>query len=412
MNESKKLLKYIFLDTNVFYICKFFMDIDWKSIFTDKVDKVIIKVPYMVIKELDKGKYDKKRARQVLPILRKLKDTEIKEGVELQISIFPTKWESLEQGWKDKLDKEDHDNRIIAEVLKFSKKNPYYDVIFITGDNLPCMTATEMGINTIFWRDQKYKNLFQIQKIQKVKLPDLEIYFDSKEKKILIISTQKKPFNLMVFEKFEALSEDISEMTIPEIFEQENAEELLTKKFHVSDEKYKRQIKEYNQKIEEYNKYQKIRLFLFNNGMIPYNDIDIDINTTLEKDFIIIHNKNLEEPIKPSRNLFENMANQISQITISYFRKKQEEPNVKYYPVELKENEKNNSWHFRYHIEKLKHNQYIELYPIKLRIPDNPKTNKISFKIYISRYEEGRIKPQKLFIVLSKHFKKAIESKL
>ena len=216
----------------------------------------------------------------------------------------------------------------------------------------------------------------------------------------------------MVFEKFEVLSEDISKMTISEILEQENAEDLLTKKFFVPDEKYKRQIKEYNQKIEEYSKYQKIRLFLFNNGMIPYNDIDIDINTTLEKGFIIIHDKNLEEPIKPSRNLFENMGNQISQITISYFRKKQEEPNVNYYPVELKENEKNHSWHFRYHIEKLKHNQYLELYPIMLRIPDNPKTNKISFKIYISRYEEGRIKPQKLFIVLNKHFKKAIESKI
>ena len=150
MNDSKKLIKYIFLDTNVFYHCKFFMEIDWKSSFTDKVDKVIIKVPYMVIKELDKGKYDIKRAKQVLPILRESKDTEINEGVILQISIFPTKWESLEQEWKEKLDKEDHDNRIIAEVLKFSQENPDCDVIFITGDNLTYMNATEMGINTNF----------------------------------------------------------------------------------------------------------------------------------------------------------------------------------------------------------------------------------------------------------------------
>lgn len=407
MNDGKKLIKYIFLDTNVFYHCKFFLEIDWKSIFTENVNKVIIKVPYMVMKELDRGKYDKKRAQQVLPILRKLKDKEINEGVELQISIFPTKWEFLKQEWKDKLDKEDPDNRIIAEVLKFSQENPDYDIIFITGDNLPYMTAIGMGINTIFWREQKYKDLFQIQKIKKLKLPDLEICFDPRErKKILTISTQKKPLDLMTYEKIEPLPEDISKMTISEILEQENAEEILPKKFLLPDEQYNRQIKEYNQKIEEYSKYQEIRLFLFNNGMITYNDIDIDMNTTLEKGFRIIHEKDLEKPIKPSRNLFESMINQVFQIGKISRWKRQEVPNVKCYPVVLKENERNNSWHFGYHIKKLKHNQYLELDPIMIRIPDNPKTNKFSFKIYVSRYEEGRIKPQKLFIVLRKNFKK------
>ena len=38
----------------------------------------------MVMKELDKGKYKIKRARQVLPKLRELKDKEIQSGVELQ----------------------------------------------------------------------------------------------------------------------------------------------------------------------------------------------------------------------------------------------------------------------------------------------------------------------------------------
>jgi rRNA-processing protein FCF1 len=104
MKTMKKLTKFVYIDTNIFYHCRFFTEIDWKSIFKENVDKVVIRVPYMVMKELDKGKYKFKRARQVLPKLRELKDREIKNGVELEISLFPTKWESLDSEWKEKLD--------------------------------------------------------------------------------------------------------------------------------------------------------------------------------------------------------------------------------------------------------------------------------------------------------------------
>lgn len=83
---QKKVIKYVFPDTNVFYYCKFFTEIDWKSLFPEEnIDKIIIEVSYTVLKELDKGKYKKKRARQVLSRFQEIEKNEIQKNIELEL---------------------------------------------------------------------------------------------------------------------------------------------------------------------------------------------------------------------------------------------------------------------------------------------------------------------------------------
>ena len=100
------MTKYIFLDTNVFLECLLFTEIDWREIPKDsqKLDKIIIVIPYKVNEELDNLKRYEKKARNVQKRLRKLKDVEFKEGITLNITVFPINWSSLKSEWAEKLD--------------------------------------------------------------------------------------------------------------------------------------------------------------------------------------------------------------------------------------------------------------------------------------------------------------------
>ena len=128
--------KYIFLDTNVFLHCKTFTEIDWRSLFeeTRNDDEIVIVVPYMVNKELDNLKRYEKKARNIQNKLKELKDVEFKEGISLNISFFPTKWSSLKPEWAEKLDENESDCKIIAEILVFKENNPEDKVYFVTLD--------------------------------------------------------------------------------------------------------------------------------------------------------------------------------------------------------------------------------------------------------------------------------------
>ena len=55
--------KYIFLDTNVFIHCKEFTRIQWKKLFKDKVNRVELIIPEIVLDELDDLKYKEGRIK-------------------------------------------------------------------------------------------------------------------------------------------------------------------------------------------------------------------------------------------------------------------------------------------------------------------------------------------------------------
>lgn len=108
--------KHIFLDTIVLQQCKLFTEIDWEDLFGVECEKISIHIPNMVLRELDNQKKESKKARQVIPLLRKLRNTEFKPKIFLELTLFPTKWDSLKEEWKKKLDRTDPDHHIIEEI--------------------------------------------------------------------------------------------------------------------------------------------------------------------------------------------------------------------------------------------------------------------------------------------------------
>ena len=178
---------HVFLDTNVIIHCKSFTEIDWEELFKEFGKKDIkIVIPYIVNKELDGLKGQNKKARNVQSKLRDLRDTEFKNGITLNITVFPTTWNSLEPQWAENLDQNDPDCKIIAEILVFKKNHLEDDVFFITGDNSPYFLAKELGINTIFWRDDQYLSLFKPNKPKyrgPNRLTDLKICFENAVRK-------------------------------------------------------------------------------------------------------------------------------------------------------------------------------------------------------------------------------------
>lgn len=381
-------IKYIFLDTNVFYHCKEYREIEWKSIFTEDLDKLIIKVPNMVLKELDYGKNLNKDysiiARKVISSFRVYENVEFKEDIKLELSIFPPKWDKLDSESKVLLDKDDKDHNIIAEILIFCKEHNNDDVIFITGDFLPFRIGTKLGIKVINWRDEKYNKLFQNLKIKKKKEFQPEIG--------VIMEYQNQSSNLI---------EVSLEIDPPKYLKLENEKKTQSDLGHPlldfkSDRVFQKEIDNYNQKIDDFSHYRRIELYAFNKGFNPYTNIDILIYTKLEKDFIIKYERDVEMPNKPSRVI--NVASPIYTPSIALRR----EPNVRYIPVEKNETAKNTEWFFGFNIKKIKHNDSVSLYPIMLWIPENPKTKKIIFKSTFTQDEPGRIKPYYLSINLKK----------
>ena len=115
--------KHVFLDTNVLQQCKLFTEIDWEVFFEDNPEKITIHIPNMVLKELDNNKKESKKARQVIPLLRKLMEKEFKPKIFLELTLFPTKWDSLKEEWKERLDKTDPDHHIIGDILLYKLQN-------------------------------------------------------------------------------------------------------------------------------------------------------------------------------------------------------------------------------------------------------------------------------------------------
>ncbi len=406
--NSKITIKYIFIDTNVLYHCKFFTEIDWFSIFPDKPDKIRLIVPNKVIEEIDEGKYNKdkklrKRARKVISKLNELeRNPEFNKGIKVNLSIFPTKWENLEQKWKDVLDKSIDDHHIIAEILNFSLYQNKDDIIFISADFIPLQIAKKIGITTINWRNEEYSDTFIKPKEKKEKYPVLEICFnhETKQKELILSKEIPKP-ELMKFiqgeELLKEIPEEIKQMTIKELRNLEGSNkylEILSPNVK-SDEEFKKEIDNYNKNIKEYVRYKEIPLFLINNGDITYHDIDIRIKTTLENDFKIDYKENLIKPEKPKRN--ESPV--YIRGGVSYYHYETTEYET-CYSIEIISREKNNQWNFGYNISKLKHGESAILYPIAIRIPEKFNSEMIIINCHFTQEEKGKIKAQNLRIIL------------
>ena len=376
--------KHVFLDTNVLQQCKLFTEIDWENLFEDNPEKITIHIPNMVLRELDKNKKESKKARQVIPLLRKFIEKEFRPKVYLDLSIFPTKWDSLKDEWKEKLDINDPDHHIIGEILFYKENNADKDVWFITGDNTPSLVSEKMKISTIFWRDDEYISKFQIAKAKPRKYPELLLCFENAQKSIDLSKT--KPPKQIVYIPPKNPEDPSKDLLQSSMFSLSN---MLVQ----TESGYKEEVESYNKEIEKYKDYHKIIFYLLNTAKHPYNDIDISFKTTLEKGYDIKYSINLIDLPKPSRD--SNIFN-----TFSPIPRNMEPPNVRYSAIQKRGAEKNDIWYLGYHVQRIKHNQPIKLYSIMIKLPDNFKAKVIVFKCTFTHEEEGTVKPQSLVIHL------------
>ncbi len=68
--------------------------------------------------------------------------------------------------------------------------------------------------------------------------------------------------------------------------------------------------------------------------------------------------------------------------------------------IESEEKEKHIDWKLVYHIDRIKHNTFMELHPLCIFIPNSYKTDRIQFRIDFTHEENGTIKEQKRIIHL------------
>lgn len=423
------MIIYIFLDTNVFIHCKLFTEIEWRALLKkpDKSEKIFIVVPYMVNEELDYLKKSEKKARKVQKKLRELKDVEFKDGITLSITLFPIKWSSLKPDWAEKLNENIHDCQIIAEVLLFKDNHPEDEIIFITGDNTPYFQADALGIKAIFWRDDEFKLIFKPSKVEaKIikRLTKLKMQFKNEDVNYAI--SIKKELSLDEFvamefpdyidlmkddEKGSTFSKESSsseKVRNKEIEEKNVINGDLTEGFKSSlinlfsnyvksHEVYKEEILKYYKEMMEYSKYIEIELFLTNIGIRPFNNVNIEVYTVLEKGFELKSKNELEKPEKPEKETDPLLFSPLP-ITSSYPK----EYNVKYFSTEKREKEKNDVWSFGYNIMKIQHKTTLSLYPIMIKFPDGFKANKIHFICKFRHDEEGETNDQKIILTILK----------
>lgn len=388
MELEKKSDFYIFLDTNVFEQCRSFTEINWSDVITQfKPDaeyrNIILKVPYMVIMELDDHKKLYEKARKTLAKIRNFERISSNKDLKLKISIRPPRWNRLDSSLREELMENENDHRILAEILLFKKQNQNHDVLFITGDFVPHKLADELGINTINWLEEEYNSFFR--EVKKEKKPDLELLFINNEITSSLIEWEFKTPEYLTYEDSIEPYEDL-EWEDPMKFE------TLRPDYEVESD-----IEVYNQEVEEFSRYIEIKFALINNGNHPYTNIDVFISTHLEQRFKLRHKFDVKIPIKP--DLFEELSeNESSQYAI-------DESEVRYYEITKQEktsNKMNLKWDFGYYIEKLKHNEtYFIPFPIMIWIPEKTKQKKITFKIRFTHDESGKIKEQKLEINLN-----------
>lgn len=327
------------------------------------------------------------------------------------------------------MDENDSDCRIIAEILVFKEKHPNDEVYFITSDNRPYLQADALGINTFFWTDDEYKEIFEPIKPKskkEEKLTDLKIYFENKENEYKI-STETKLKNLEDFVKEEfpnysylvdiekkkslplenAKNHEISKnLTIKEAEEKgfpignifKSLEPILkianmVPNIHIkSNDEFKEDILQFYEEMKEYRKYNRIKFFLINNGSKPYNNVNIQLYTILEKNFEIKSKEDLEKPIKPKIERYPFSSPSLAFLSVKSYK----EYNVKYSVPEKIEKEKNDIWTFGYSIKKIQHNVSLPLYPIMIKFPEGFKMKKITFFCTFTHDEEGITMEQKL----------------
>lgn len=151
MDDTSKTL-IVFPDTNVLVQCKPLSELDWGSIWAHKRITLIIARP--VIGEIDQQKGGAgrlaKRARTANTLLRRFLDEDSidipvkKKGVD--VSLQSGDHLRASAGLDDQLDYTTADDRLVGTVHKYISDYPSHEVVFLSHDTGPLMTAKRLAV--------------------------------------------------------------------------------------------------------------------------------------------------------------------------------------------------------------------------------------------------------------------------
>lgn len=399
-------MTYLFLDTNIYIHFRDFEEINWKKELSISENYIIVLAP-IVIDELDKHKYNQnqKISRRVKKLLPKI-ESRIDERKIILLNSRPQN-NTFE---KNKLEKSEQDDNLLASIIEFSQEVDQEDgIIYITNDTGPRLKAKTLQINAqkigenylidndndeVIKENRKLKTeLIEIKNLQpvitfgfeggkenfirpkNVEIKDKDIFI-----KELMLKEEKK-YNFLEKERI-----DINELTgldfINKMYSSLTDKQINTynsnlKKYFQSFESYLNSI--YEQRIYD-DHLLRLNLILDNTGNKPAEDIDIIL--TFPNHLKVININKLKQiaktkPVLPKMPTPNSVA---IDYLVPYFT--HSELYHSSYDVDYKI--LNNNVHL--HTKTVKHNQKYDLSPIFIKYEDikEAKPFKIEYKIQIS----------------------------
>jgi hypothetical protein len=310
--------KALFIDTNILLHYQSFDEIDWLRILN--VEQVEIRLPSIVIQELDKHKYSsssklRDKATKVIRKLHKLADSGFQIKLKPNIDICFEVNSKVADFTTLNLDPNSQDDRMLSSILSFRAENPDLPVILVAADLGLRLKAKYYQIEAICLPDdlklpseldqneKRIKELEQEVLELKRRAPELKLYFSSGSNRLNYQIKKLFPadidLNVVLHERIEQLKEehpkiseiessnqatnfpDITSMTIGQMYGSDIPEILPSEistynknldKFYTD---YEHHLKQYIHWLELRSRSVLLEISIFNVGTCPAEDIDV-----------------------------------------------------------------------------------------------------------------------------------------
>lgn len=282
----------LFIDTNVLLHYRSFDEIDWLGILN--VDQIEIRLPSIIIQELDKHKYSpsskklRDKATKVINKLYKLAESgfeiNLKPNIDVHFEVSNKTPNFTDLG----LDSNSQDDRLLASILLFRAENPEQSVILVAADLGLLLKAKYYQIEAICLADEvklpveldqtekRIKELEQeVLELQR-RIPDLKLCFPGKSNRLNYKAEKSLPSdfdaNKVIERRIDELKQKYSKiLEIQSDSQPVNPSTMAISQMYGSDtpEILPSDILSYNKKLDEFYAYYKQYL----DEYIPWLDI-------------------------------------------------------------------------------------------------------------------------------------------
>lgn len=358
--------KTLFIDTNIFLHYKSFDEIDWLSIL--EASQVEIRIPSIVIQELDKHKYSNssKLREKATKIIRKLhnlvnlvdsrNNVSLRENIDLYFDVENKVPDLKKLG----LDYDSQDDRLLANIILYKNENLNTPTILVAADLGLRLKAKFYKIEAICLPDSLRaplkldENEKRIKELEREilelsrKTPELKLCFSDNNSKMLNCEIKKFhpkdcDIELIIQNRINKLKKEYPKMVEvePDITDDSSIKKTLSNIYE--DDKSSilpSEIINYNNKLEQfyidYEKFIKsyiewndfrsrsivLEISISNSGTCPAEDIDINMHFPdgfVLRDLLEIpsYPEEIEPPVPPTPRTQKERIRSITDLVIS-----------------------------------------------------------------------------------------------